>query len=101
MRLLEAIAATKSLSAAARQLGMSYRLAWKHLKLLEERVGLPVVEPHRGGTEGGGSILTPDGRALLDAYARFHAEVDEFVATATVRHFGRWAQRPRPSPPRA
>ena len=76
---------------------MSYRLAWKHLKILEERTGLTVVEPHRGGSHGGGSDLTPVGKALLKAYDEFHREVDEYVRVAAERHFKPWAP---PRPPR-
>ena len=91
VRLLEAIATTRSLSAAATQLRMSYRLAWKHLKLIEEWTGLTVVEPQRGGRHGGGTDLTPEGRALLDAYHDFHREVEEHMESACRRHFARWS----------
>jgi molybdate transport system regulatory protein len=90
IRLLEAIAATRSLAEAAKKLRMSYRLAWKHLKILEERTGLTVVEPQRGGRGGGGTDLTPDGRALLTAYHKFRADVEGHVETACHTHFGRW-----------
>jgi molybdate transport system regulatory protein len=90
VRLLEAIEATKSLSAAAKRLRMSYRAAWEHLKTIEERAGVTVVEPRRGGRSGGGTDLTPQGRALLEAYHRFRSEVEEHVQSACCRHFGRW-----------
>lgn len=91
VRLLEAVAATRSLSAAAKKLRMSYRLAWKHLRILEERTGLTVVEPQRGGRHGGGSNLTPEGRALLKAYHDFRREVEEHLESACYRHFARWS----------
>lgn len=91
MRLLEAIASGKSLSAAAKKLRMSYRLAWKHLRFIEERTGITVVEPRRGGRSGGGTELTRQGRALLQAYGDFRREVDEFVQSSCRRHFGRWS----------
>ncbi|MFH0981041.1 MAG: LysR family transcriptional regulator [Planctomycetota bacterium] len=90
VRLLEAIAATKSLSAAAKQLRMSYRLAWQHLRRIEEQTGIAVVEPRRGGPGGGGTDLTPQGSALLDAYHRFRHEVEEHVQSACHRHFTPW-----------
>lgn len=91
LRLLAAIATTKSLSAAARKLRMSYRLAWKHLQLIEERTGITVVEPHRGGPRGGGTELTVEGRALLEAYDSFRREVEACVQSAFGRHFARWS----------
>lgn len=89
-RILQAIDQTKSLSAAARRLGMSYRLAWKHLRLIGERTGTAVVEPRRGGRSGGGTDLTPEGRRLLEAYARFREEVERQVQDSFQRHFRRW-----------
>lgn len=91
VRLLEAIAATKSLSAAAKQLKMSYRLAWQHLRSLEERTGLAVISPQRGGRSGGGTELTRDGLGLLEAYHNFHREVEEQMQSACRRYFARWA----------
>ena len=97
VRLLDAIAATRSLSAAAKQLRMSYRLAWKHLRFIEERTGLAVVEPQRGGRHGGGTDLTPEGKALLKAYHDFRREVEVHMESACRRHFTRWSPPP-PTP---
>ncbi len=99
MRLLDAIAARKSLSDAAKQLRMSYRQAWKHLRFIEERTGLTVVEPRRGGRHGGGTDLTAEGKALLEAYRKFRDEVDEYVRAACERHFARWSHSARGDPP--
>ncbi len=93
VRLLEAIAAAKSLSAAAKKLRMSYRAAWKHLRFIEERTGIAVVEPRRGGRSGGGTDLTPQGKALLKAYHNFHREVEDHVRSACHRHFAPWFPR--------
>ena len=91
VRLLDSIARTKSLSTAAKELRMSYRAAWKHLRLVEERTGVVVVEPHRGGRSGGGTELTPEGKALLQTYHSFRAEIEAHVAEACLRHFARWS----------
>jgi molybdate transport system regulatory protein len=90
VRLLDAIADTHSLAAAAKKLGMSYRLAWKHLKLIEERTGFPVVDRQRGGKTGGGTDLTPKGRVLLKAYHNFHKEIEHHVQDACQQHFAQW-----------
>lgn len=91
LRLLEAIAVTNSLSAAARELGMSYRLAWERLRLLEKNTGLTVVEPRRGGRSGGGTTLTPRGQALLEAYRDWRSEVEAQALDAFGRHFRHWS----------
>ena len=90
VHLLEAIAVTKSLSEAAKQLKMSYRLAWKHLRAIEEHTGLLVVDPRRGGCDGGGTDLTPEGKALLEAYRNCRREVEERMRVACGRYFAPW-----------
>ena len=95
MRLLDAIYASRSLSAAAKQLKMSYRQAWKHLQFIEERTGVAVVKPKRGGAGGGGMELTPEGKALLEAYRSFRQDVELHAQTACQKHFARWS---RPGP---
>jgi molybdate transport system regulatory protein len=62
--LLEAIDRNGSISAAGRDLGMSYRRAW----LLIDQVNNVVASP--GGAHGGGAQLTNFGRALIAAYQR-------------------------------
>jgi len=96
VRLLEAITSTKSLAAAAKQLRMSYRLAWQHVRLIEERTGLRVVERTRGGRSGGGTALTPDGRALVDAYHHFRHEIEEHMRSACHRYFATWSHASGP-----
>ena len=91
MRLLDAIYATRSLSAAAKQLRMSSRQAWRHVQLIEERTGVTVVDPKRGGAGGGGMELTPEGRALLEAYRDFRQDVEAHAHTACRAHFARWS----------
>jgi molybdate transport system regulatory protein len=85
--LLAAIGREKSLSAAARKLRMSYRLAWEHLRQMEQRAGFPVVETRRGGPHGGGMQLTTAGQALVDAYEQFRTDVDSYAQQAFGRHF--------------
>ncbi len=92
--LLEGIADRGSLSAAAKQMNMSYRLAWEHLRLIEKRTGLRVVERQRGGPRGGQTILTSDGRLLLAAYGCCREEVEAAAVRACARHFAKWMNAP-------
>lgn len=100
LRLLAAIAATGSLAAAAKKLRMSYRLAWKHLREIEERTGLTVAEPQRGGRRGGGTTLTPQGQALIETYGDFRREVEQHTRAAFDRHFAD-CSAPRQAEPNA
>ena len=66
--LLEAIAQTGSISAAARSLSMSYRRAWLLVDDLNHHLRKPVVEREIGGKDGGRSRLTPTGEKLVALY---------------------------------
>jgi len=96
VRLLEAIQATRSLAAAAKSQRMSYRLAWQHIQIIEERTGFHVVERIRGGRGGGGASLTPHGHELLEAYHAFRHEIEEHMRSASHRYFSRWSYLPMP-----
>jgi molybdate transport system regulatory protein len=74
--LLEGIARTGSLSAAARSLGMSYRRAWLLLHSVNDAFHEPSVELSVGGKDGGGARLTPFGDSLVEAYRAFESAVD-------------------------
>src|SRR5207344_2147582 len=71
--LLEAIAATGSISASAKRLGMSYRRAWLLVDTMNRCFREPVVASATGGTGGGGARLTPFGERVLK---RFHAMLE-------------------------
>ena len=72
--ILEQIGKEKSISTAAKKLGMSYRYVWNYLQKIEKTVGEPVVETFRGGKLGGGGArLTELGMSLLSEYKRLEA----------------------------
>ena len=66
--LLEAIAATGSITAAARQLAMSYRRAWLLVDEMNQCMRGPVVETETGGARGGGTRLTAQGTQIVAQY---------------------------------
>ena len=70
VRLLECVRNTGSISAAAREMAMSYKRAWQLLDSMNQAFVEPVVTGAPGGQHGGGASLTPFGRALLDYYKR-------------------------------
>ena len=79
VELLEAVAETGSLTRAAERLGVPYRTAWYKLKDVETRLGLKLVQSQSGGAEGGGSLLTDEGRALVERFRRVNAGIAELV----------------------
>ena len=66
--LVDAIAETGSISAAARHLGMSYRRAWLLVDELNRALRKPAVVGAAGGKHGGGATLTPLGKELVKRY---------------------------------
>jgi len=68
--LLEAIAATGSISAAARKLDMSYRRAWNLMDEINRGLAKPAVRTLPGGASGGGALLTPVGLRIIELYRR-------------------------------
>jgi molybdate transport system regulatory protein len=71
--LLEAIAETGSITAAAKRLEMSYRRAWMLLDELNRSLKKPAVDSAKGGQHGGGSEITAVGRQIVELYR--HIEV--------------------------
>ncbi|MGH7226323.1 MAG: winged helix-turn-helix domain-containing protein, partial [Gemmataceae bacterium] len=58
LELLEAIARCHSISAAARDLTMSYRRAWLLVESINRAAGEVLVRRQTGGRDGGGSELS-------------------------------------------
>ncbi len=72
--LLEAIGRTGSISAAGRELGMSYRRAWLLVDALNHMFPDQLVSAAPGGAKGGGAKLTDYGRGVAAAYRRVEAK---------------------------
>ncbi|MCW5655334.1 LysR family transcriptional regulator [Hydrogenophaga sp.] len=66
--LLEAIERTGSISAAGRELGMSYRRAWLLVDEINRSLREPAVAASVGGAHGGGAALTPVGQEIVRCY---------------------------------
>jgi molybdate transport system regulatory protein len=71
--LLDRIAATGSIAAAARDMGMSYKRAWMLIETLNAMFDQPVVVSMRGGPGKGGAVLTERGAAVLAEYRGIEA----------------------------
>ena len=77
--LLRAIDQTGSISAAARQMEMSYRRAWLLVDTMNQAFKWPVVVTLTGGKAGGGAAVTEFGKEVLQRYSDM-----EKIATASV-----------------
>jgi molybdate transport system regulatory protein len=70
--LIEAILRTGSISAAAREIGMSYRRAWLHVDALNRMFAEPSVVTSPG-RRGGGAEVTAFGRRLVELFSSIRA----------------------------
>jgi molybdate transport system regulatory protein len=75
IELLERIARTGSLAAAAREMDMSYRRAWELLAMLNDMFGEPAAVTHPGRNLQGATELTPFGAELIRKYRKLEARL--------------------------
>ncbi|MGD9977571.1 MAG: winged helix-turn-helix domain-containing protein [Bacteroidales bacterium] len=68
-----------SLVASAEKMQISYRKAWGLLRESEKTLGFSLIEKHRGGRDGGNTVLTPCGLKLVEAYRELREEFDASV----------------------
>lgn len=78
--LLDAIAESGSISAAARKLGMSYRRAWLLVDTMNASFRSPLVETLTGGAQGGGAQVTELGRDVVKRYRQMEKKACASVA---------------------
>lgn len=77
VELLERIAEHGSISAAGREMGMSYRRAWMLVDALNSQFAGPLVAKQSGGSGGGGAVLTDLGRDIVARYRRIERLANE------------------------
>jgi len=83
--LLDAIHRTGSISAAARDMDMSYRKAWLLVDEMNQCFSSPVVISAKGGVQGGGAQVTPLGEEALARFRKLQAQAAEAIAEEVKR----------------
>jgi molybdate transport system regulatory protein len=68
IELMELISKHGSISAAGKEMGMSYRRAWMLVDEINQIFKQPLVEKQMGGSGGGGARLTMLGRDVVGRY---------------------------------
>ena len=94
--LLEAIRTTGSISAAARQLKMSYRRAWLLVEQINNALLEPAVTAATGGRQGGGAALTANGERVVALYRAIET-IARSSAKAEFRAVGKLVRKKRPA----
>lgn len=77
--LLRAIERTGSISAAARDMEMSYRRAWLLVDTMNQSFRQPLVTTETGGQRGGGATVTEFGQDVLRRYVEMEAKASSAV----------------------
>ncbi|MEN8114305.1 MAG: LysR family transcriptional regulator [Actinomycetota bacterium] len=80
MELLAAIEEHGSITAGAAAMDVPYRVAWKRINEMEERLSEQLLETKTGGAEGGGANLTDAGRDHVARMRKFCERADATIA---------------------
>jgi molybdate transport system regulatory protein len=100
-QILDAIEKHGSMTAAAKELHMSYKFIWDYLTRMRRRLKTRVILTHRGGTRrtkrkgGGGTTLTPTAMALLKNYQETERRIHAIISKRKIRAIDRPAQKAR------
>ena len=76
---LKLIDETGSISKAAKIVGMNYKKAWTHIKILEEHIEDELVHTKKGRGEDSGSSLTPKAREIIDTYEILQDDIKKYA----------------------
>jgi molybdate transport repressor ModE-like protein len=76
-----------SLKLAAEKTNVSYRKAWNMIKFAENLLGFHLVQKHRGGKDGGFSLLSPEGKNLLLSYLELKSNFESSIKIITKKFF--------------
>jgi molybdate transport system regulatory protein len=79
IELLKLIHAKGSILSASKEMRMSYQQAWAIIKDINATASLPVVIRQRGGTNGGGAIITNFGLNLIEHYNSIQARYNQYL----------------------
>jgi len=77
--ILELIKQEGSIAKAAEKMGLNYKKAWSHVKILRENIADELVVPQKGGGGTGGTVLTPKANQLIHKYRQLEQEINAFA----------------------
>jgi molybdate transport system regulatory protein len=77
--ILELIEQEGSIANAAQKIGMNYKKAWTHIKILQKNIADELVVPQKGGGGRGGTTLTPKAREMIANYRRLQLDIETYA----------------------
>ena len=84
---LELIQTTGSMLNACQCMHMSYSRGWRMINEIERQLGYPLILRSQGGSNGGGSELTPMGKQFLASFQKMQEEIREESQAIFARYF--------------
>lgn len=77
--ILELIEQEGSISKASEIIGMNYKKAWTHIKILQKNINDTMVQTKQGGGEDAGTTLTPVARDFIKNYRQLQADIENYA----------------------
>ncbi|ACZ13071.1 winged helix-turn-helix domain-containing protein [Sulfurospirillum deleyianum] len=77
--ILELIEQEGSISKASEVIGMNYKKAWTHIKILQKNINDVMVETKQGGGEDAGTKLTPVAREYMENYRKLQEDIENYA----------------------
>ncbi len=84
IELLENIERYGSINRAAKEMGMSYKKAWKLIEELNQMADAPLVIKSQGGKAGGGTCLTEEGKRMVLKFRDIEQQMIQFLEKASL-----------------
>lgn len=86
VQLLKLIEQTGSLNKAAKEMSISYQKAWKLLDTSCKSPEYRLIETKIGGAKGGGTVITPYGKFLVETYDSINKACWTFLDNQLKKH---------------
>lgn len=77
--LMERIIELGSITKAAKQMGMSYRHAWRLVDSMNRQAPKPFVITSAGGRNGGGTLVTEHGEKAIKMFWKTYGALERFL----------------------
>lgn len=77
--ILEQIDQEGSIAKAAEKMGLNYKKAWSHIKILQNNIADELVVSTKGRGASSGTHLTPKAKELIENYRQLQKEIEEYA----------------------
>ena len=77
-QILDLIEQTGSISEASKRVGMNYKKAWTHIKILQEYIEDELVIVNKGRNTGG-TVLTPKAKQIIKNYKLLQEDINIYA----------------------